>query len=133
MKHRLCARLLAFLLAIAAMRASAAGQPGEVKGAMLVPNPANLAIAWDNANLVLPSALVGGQRREGMPAAAPRIAGQAPLVILLHGSSGIAPAVKEFQNWLADGLGLASVAPDSRDSRPVGLHRLRRSSSNALR
>jgi len=113
MKRRRYATLLAFLLAIAAMRASAAEQPGDVKGAVLDSNPANLAITWDNANLVLPSALAGGQRWEGVPAAAPKVVGQAPLVILLHGSSGIAPAVKEFQSWLADALGLASVAPDS--------------------
>jgi len=113
MKHRLSATFLAFVLAVAAVRASAAEKSGDVKGAMLDPNPANLAITWDNANLVLPPALAGGHRWEGTPAAAPKIAGQAPLVILLHGSSGIASAVKEFQNWLADALGLASVAPDS--------------------
>jgi len=31
----------------------------------------------------------------------------------MHGSSGLAPAIKEFQAWLADELGAASVAPDS--------------------
>jgi dienelactone hydrolase len=35
-----------------------------------------------------------------------------PVVIFLHGSSGLAPAIAEWQRWLA-GMGIASVAPDS--------------------
>ena len=50
------------------------------------------------------------QREEGT---APDVIGIAPLVIVMHGSSGVAPAIKEFQAWLADELGAASVAPDS--------------------
>ena len=113
MKHVLRAAILALVLATAAMPARPADKPGDIKGTMLDPSPANLALTWDKANLVLPSALAGGHRWEGTPANSPETAGKAPLVILLHGSSGIVPSVKEFQNWLADALGLASVAPDS--------------------
>lgn len=104
---------LAAVAALAPTFTSAAEKPGEIKGSTLEPAPANLAVTWEKANLVLPAALAGGQRWQGSPATAPEVAGKAPLVILLHGSSGIAPAVKDFQNWLADTLGLASVAPDS--------------------
>lgn len=104
---------LVFALTAAAAPAVAAEKPGEIKGTTLEPTPANLASTWDKASLVLPASLNGGQRWQGTPGAAPELAGHVPLVILLHGSSGIAPAVKEFQNWLADALDIASVAPDS--------------------
>lgn len=93
--------------------ARAADKPGDIKGSVLDPAPANLALTWDKANLVLPPTLAGGKRWEGPAADAPDVIGIAPLVVVMHGSSGVAPAVKDFQNWLADTLGLASVAPDS--------------------
>ncbi len=91
----------------------AADKPGETKGTVLEPSPENLALTWANANLVLPAALAGGRRWEGHAEDAPDVIGIAPLVVVMHGSSGVAPAVKEFQVWLADELGAASVAPDS--------------------
>ncbi|XUM24782.1 hypothetical protein ACRAVF_13015 [Bradyrhizobium oligotrophicum S58] len=100
----------ALLLATASL---AADRPGETKGTVLEPSSANLALTWSRANLVLPAALVGGRRWEGHADDAPDVIGIAPLVIVMHGSSGVAPAVKEFQAWLADELGVASVAPDS--------------------
>jgi len=104
---------LAVVLTAAATPAASADKPGEIKGTTLEPTRSNLAATWSKANLVLPASLAGGQRWQGAATAAPEIAAKAPLVVLLHGSSGIAPAVKEFQVWLADALGLASVAPDS--------------------
>jgi len=100
----------ALLLATAVL---AADKPGETKGTELEPSPDNLALTWAKANLVLPATLLGGRRWEGHAEDAPDAIGIAPLVILMHGSSGVAPAVKEFQVWLADELGVASVAPDS--------------------
>ena len=43
-----------------------------------------------------------------------------PLLIFLHGSSGLNPATRAYQAWLAAGLGIASLAPDSfsRPNRP---------------
>ncbi|MGJ5033457.1 hypothetical protein ACQR13_05110 [Bradyrhizobium sp. HKCCYLRH3059] len=100
----------AFLCATAAL---AADKPGDTRGTVLEPSPANLALTWSRANLVLPATLAGGRRWEGRAEDAPDVIGIAPLVIMMHGSSGVAPAVKEFQAWLADELGVASVAPDS--------------------
>ncbi|MGJ4892085.1 hypothetical protein ACQR1Y_28100 [Bradyrhizobium sp. HKCCYLRH3099] len=91
----------------------AADKPGETKGAVLEPSSENLALTWAKANLVLPAALAGGRRWEGHAEDAPDVIGIAPLVVVMHGSSGVAPAIKEFQVWLADELGAASVAPDS--------------------
>lgn len=106
----LVACLASVLTAAAAL---AADQPGDIKGKTLEPTPENLAATWAGASLVLPAAMAGGHRWQGLASAAPEVAGKAPLVVLLHGSSGVAPAIKDFQIWLADALGLASVAPDS--------------------
>lgn len=113
-----CAQLawfacLACGLAAIAYPATAEDKPGDVKGTTLEPTPDNLATTFAKANLVLPASLTGGARWQGFAADAPQVTGKAPLVILLHGSSGVAAAVKDFQIWLADALGLASVAPDS--------------------
>jgi dienelactone hydrolase len=96
-----------------ATAAFAADKPGDTKGTVLEPSTENLARTWAKANLVLPAALAGGRRWEGHAEDAPDVIGIAPLVVVMHGSSGVAPAVKEFQVWLADELGAASVAPDS--------------------
>jgi dienelactone hydrolase len=104
---------LAAALMMAAHPAIAQLKPGDTEGTTLDPTPGNLAATFAKANLVLPASLTHGERWQGLASAAPEVTGRAPLVILLHGSSGIAPAVKDFQIWLADTLGLASVAPDS--------------------
>lgn len=104
---------LACMLAAIATPVAAEDRPGDTKGSVLAPTPDNLATTWSKANLVLPASLTGRERWQGAPSAAPEVTGKAPLVVLLHGSSGIAPAIRDFQVWLADTLGLASVAPDS--------------------
>lgn len=104
---------LGCLLAVVAAPASAEDKPGDIKGTTLDPTVDNLAATWRKANLVLPAALTRRERWQGVPSAAPEVSGKAPLVVLLHGSSGVVPAIKDFQVWLADTLGLASVAPDS--------------------
>ncbi|SMX55665.1 hypothetical protein; putative signal peptide [Bradyrhizobium sp. ORS 285] len=101
---------LALLFATAVL---AADKPGETRGSVLEPSPENIGLTWTKANLVLPAALAGGRRWEGRAEDAPDVIGIAPLVVVMHGSSGVAPAIKEFQVWLADELGVASVAPDS--------------------
>lgn len=105
--------LLAAMALLFATAAFGADAPGATKGSNLEPTADNLALTWARANLVLPGALFGGQRWEGRAEDAPDVIGIAPLVIVMHGSGGVAPAVKDYQVWLADELGLASVAPDS--------------------
>jgi dienelactone hydrolase len=108
-----CFAGLVCALAAVATIVSAEDKSGDIRGTTLDPTADNLAATWRNANLVLPASLTGRERWQGIPSAAPDVTGKAPLVVLLHGSSGVAPAVKDFQVWLADTLGLASVAPDS--------------------
>ncbi len=96
-----------------------AQQPqGKIQGSELSPSPDNLARSWAGASLVLPPALTGGALWQGALRDAPSAIGAAaaarsPLVILMHGSSGLAPFVGEHQRWLAERLGLPSIAPDS--------------------
>lgn len=85
-------------------------------GHTLDPTAANLTLTWSNASVVLPPSLTGGSLWQGMLRQLPIIpqdSGKYPLVILMHGSSGNAPAIKDFQRWLAQEMGLPSIAPDS--------------------
>ncbi|HML13093.1 MAG TPA: hypothetical protein VK456_07275 [Xanthobacteraceae bacterium] len=66
------------------------------------------------ASVALPAAVTGGVGFFGhwrdLPAATHA---RVPVVVLLHGSSGLgSKAIEEWQRWLAD-MGIASVAPDS--------------------
>ncbi|MDU6377922.1 MAG: hypothetical protein E6575_28200, partial [Bradyrhizobium sp.] len=71
----------------------AADAPGTIKGTVLEPSPENLALTWTKANLVLPASLAGGRRWEGRAEDAPDVIGIVPLVVVMHGSSGVAPAI----------------------------------------
>jgi dienelactone hydrolase len=64
--------------------------------------------------VVLPASLTGGTVFGGLLKDAPRdLKGKAPVVVFLHGSSGLSlKAIGEWQQWLAT-QGVASIAPDS--------------------
>lgn len=100
--------LLAFLLMLPL---AAAAQ--ETKGTVLEPTADNLARTWNAAWVTLPGAQAGGTRWQGHLADLPASIGRGPVAVLMHGSSGIAAFVKDYQAWLADTLSLASIAPDS--------------------
>lgn len=105
----------AFLVATAPGQVQAEPPKGEVKGTNLEPSAANLALAWSDGQIVLPKALAGSETWVGPVKALPSLptARVHPVVIFMHGSSGIAGFVTEYQKWLADTLGVASVAPNS--------------------
>lgn len=85
---------------------------GEIKGGAWQHTPTSLADAVANGALVLPAA-TGRSVYEGKFKDAPAVTGRFPVVIFLHGSSGLGlKAIGEWQRWLAS-LGVASVAPDS--------------------
>ena len=93
--------------------AQTAAPVGEVKGTAAVHDTASARAAIAGAQVVLPATtdrplFVG--RFDGIPAGAtPRV----PVVVFLHGSSGLGlKAIEEWQRWLG-GLGIASIAPDS--------------------
>lgn len=87
----------------------------SIKGSVLDPTPANLALTWNHASVSLPRGLATEPAWQGRLAEMPMPASGArsPLVVLMHGSSGNAAFIKEYQAWLAQELGLPSIAPDS--------------------
>jgi dienelactone hydrolase len=103
--------MLPLSMAIGAIAAPAQ----DIKGSVLDASPGNLALTWRKANIVLPPALTGGPGWQGAIEQMPAVAAsrRSPLAIVMHGSSGVAGFVKEYQAWLAQELGLPSIAPDS--------------------
>ena len=86
---------------------------GSTKGNATVHSAQSLKAAVDNAWVSLPASVTGGAVFNGLLKDAPRVVGKAPVVVFVHGSSGVAPAIKEWQKWLATDLGVASLSADS--------------------
>ncbi len=111
-----------YLLAVASLvifaGASAGAQPavpsGEIKGSAWGHTKDSLAAAIEQADVCLPPAATGGAPFCGKFKNIPKLSGkQVPVLVFLHGSSGLGlKAIGEWQQWLA-GLGYASIAPDS--------------------
>jgi hypothetical protein len=107
------AALLVPLLA-APSAAQAQAPVGKLEGTAFVHTAESSRLAIDNALVGLPARVTGGAPFVGRMSAAPREArARVPVVLFLHGSSGLGlAAIAEWQAWLA-GLGIASLAPDS--------------------
>jgi dienelactone hydrolase len=88
--------------------------PGTLKGSAVAHTASSRTEAIANANIALPAAATGGSIWFGKWRDAPRtVQARVPVVVFLHGSSGLGlKAIEDWQRWLA-GLGVASVAPDS--------------------
>ncbi len=114
------ASALALLVACAQTppAAPAAPQPpipvGEVKGTAVQHTTASAVGVVQRAAVVLPASVTGGAPFVGTFANMPKdTKARVPVVVFLHGSSGLElKAIGEWQLWLA-GLGVASIAPDS--------------------
>lgn len=114
------AAALAFTLILAATANAQPAKPapvGEIKGDAWTHTPESLAGSVQAADVVLPEALTGSAVWAGKwkDVAALKLAAEkkVPVVLFMHGSSGLGlKAIGEWQRWLA-GLGIASVAPDS--------------------
>ncbi|MFO1328985.1 MAG: alpha/beta hydrolase [Rubrivivax sp.] len=118
--RKLCAGAVALLMAACAgpgtpppaAPAVPAAPAGQIKGRALEHNAASRAGALAQAQVALPASSGAAYfgRWKDLPAAAQK---PVPVVLFLHGSSGLGlAAIAEWQRWLA-GLGIASVAPDS--------------------
>ena len=106
--------LVAALVGIVMQAAGAEVPQGEVKGSAWKHSESSAAGVVANADVALPAQVTGGEVYFGKLAQAPRIArARVPVVLFLHGSSGLGlKAIGEWQRWLAT-LGYASIAPDS--------------------
>ncbi|WOP15562.1 alpha/beta hydrolase [Ottowia sp. SB7-C50] len=93
---------------------AAAAPVGEIKGTAWAHTPQSLAASVQNAAVVLPAQATGGTVYSGKWSAIPASTkGPVPVVLFLHGSSGLGlKAIGDWQQWLA-AQGIASVAPDS--------------------
>ena len=111
MKATLC---LTLTLLCASASLFAQVPAGEVKGSAWVHTASSAQGVVAGAAVVLPARLAGGTLFAGafrdLPAST---SGKAPVVVFLHGSSGLGlKAIGEWQQWLAS-HGIASIAPDS--------------------
>ena len=100
--------------AVVAVSAAPAVPKGEVVEGPTVHTAASLRELVQNAQVSLPAAANGGTAFNGkfkdIPASA---TARVPVLVFLHGSSGLGlKAIGEWQQWLA-AQGIASVAPDS--------------------
>lgn len=105
---------IALLLAATQAWCQAPAPQGEIKGQAIVHTPESARAAMANGALVLPAAATGGAVFTGAFKDAPReMRARVPVVVFLHGSSGLGlKAIGEWQQWLAT-MGIASFAPDS--------------------
>ena len=112
------AALVAALVAACAPLPAVQPQPpvpvGEVKGSATQHTVASSIGVAQRATVVLPASATGGVAYVGSLANAPKdTKARVPVVVFLHGSSGLElKAIGEWQLWLAS-LGVASIAPDS--------------------
>jgi len=86
---------------------------GAIQGTATQHTPESLRLAIERAWVVLPASVTGAAAYQGLLQNAPATRGKAPVVLFLHGSSGIAPAIRDWQKWLGESLGVASLAADS--------------------
>lgn len=110
-------RAAVLLLASGLAGLSAWSQPapaGEIKGTAVVHTEASARAAMAGAAVVLPGAVTGAAAWSGVLRDAPVAAkARVPVVVFLHGSSGLGlKAISEWQQWLAT-MGVASIVPDS--------------------
>lgn len=91
-----------------------AAPKGEIMGTAWVHTADSLAATAQQADVVLPAKATGGAVFTGKLKDVPTLAGgKVPVVVFIHGSSGLGlKAIGEWQQWLAT-LGYASVAPNS--------------------
>lgn len=123
MLHRpyLSTLLAASTLALAACATSSMPAPqaapalpkGEITGSVKQHSAQSLQAAIQQAWVSLPASVTGGAPYHGVLSQAPAAQSQAPVMVFVHGSGGINPMIKEFQQWAAESLGVASITADS--------------------
>ena len=105
---------LGLTLGAAAAMAQPAAPKGEIMGTAWEHTASSLSGVVQQADVVLPPAATGGTVFVGKFKDVPATArARVPVVLFLHGSSGLGlKAIGEWQLWLA-AQGVASIAPDS--------------------
>ena len=111
-KHLKIAALLGLFMANAGLWAQT--PQGVIKGSALVHTAESAKAVVAGAQVALPASVTGGLPFAGPFRSLPtNTQGRVPVVVFLHGSSGLKlAAILEWQQWLAS-QGVASIAPDS--------------------
>jgi dienelactone hydrolase len=101
-------------LAAIAQTATPTAPKGEIMGSAWVHTAESLLASAQQADVVLPAKATGGAVFAGKFKDMPKLnGGKVPVLVFIHGSSGLGlKAIGEWQQWLAT-QGIASVAPDS--------------------
>ncbi len=94
--------------------AQTAAPAGVIKGDAWVHTSESLRGSVETASVFLPPAATGGAAFSGIYKDIPALTGRkVPVVLFMHGSSGLGlKAIGEWQQWLGS-LGIASIAPNS--------------------
>lgn len=97
-----------------ALGTAPAAPKGEIMGTAWTHTADSLLASAQLADVVLPAKATGGAVFTGKLKDIPKLAGgKVPVVVFMHGSSGLGlKAIGEWQQWLAT-LGYATVAPNS--------------------
>ena len=87
---------------------------GSVQEGPSVHTPESQLALVQQARVALPAHITGDKIFVGLFKDIPQTTSKkAPVIVFMHGSSGLAlPAIEQWQRWLAQ-LGYASIAPDS--------------------
>lgn len=87
---------------------------GAVRGSSWSHSNTSARAVVEHAWVAIPPRVTGGASYAGPLAGVQgRALGRVPVVVVMHGASGISPALKEWQQWLAETVGIASIAADS--------------------
>jgi len=107
-----CGAGLIILLAACSSRPVA--PDGVVRGSSWSHSNTSARAAVEQAWVAIPARATGGAAYLGPLAGAQgRAVARVPVVVFMHGASGISPALKEWQQWLAEVVGIGSIAIDS--------------------
>lgn len=108
-----CTLVVCAITAMSATAQSVAPPKGAIQPGAVQHTERSLAAVVAQAAVVLPAKATGGSVFVGKWTEVPPAQTRVPVVVFLHGSSGLRlKAIAEWQAWLAT-LGIASVAPDS--------------------
>jgi len=107
-----CAALVGIVLS--ACSSSPVVPDGAVRGSAWHHTNASAAATVAHAWVAIPPKATGGPVYTGLlQDVQGKAVARVPTVVILHGASGISPALKEWQKWAAENVGVASIATDS--------------------
>ena len=107
-----CVASMAVLLAACSSRPVA--PDGVVRGSSWSHSNTSARAVVEQAWVAIPARATGGAAYVGPFAGARgRAVARVPVVVMMHGASGISPAIKEWQQWLAEAVGIGSIVVDS--------------------